>query len=143
MSTSQDLIVEIHLAVRPNAALDPTETFNIGLAPSGLLTLVPGSSRVSNPGAEPLLPLLKNADLTPAPTTEVILDHDGAETVYTVRLKAKAQPRVLDNPSAGEPAYFCGFNTQNVNAVIVSSTAPEVDINTTLPVSVLRTGSNC
>lgn len=143
ISTGQHLIVEIHLMARPNAVLDPTETFRIGLAPSGLLTLQEGSSRVSNPGAQPLLELPKGMDLTPTPTTPITLDLTGTqETVYTVRLEAKAQPRVIAAPGA-YPGYFCGFNTQYVNAVIVSSKATEVEINTTLPVSVLRAGSSC
>lgn len=141
IGTGQDLVVEVHLATRPNVRLDPTETIFLGLAPSGLLTLESGSSRVSAaPGASPSAPLPRGADLTPAPTTPVDLDPGGAETIYTVRLKAKAQPAVLD---AKDPAYFCGFNTQYVNAVIMSNKRTEKQINTTLPVSVLRAGSSC
>jgi hypothetical protein len=136
MSMGGLLEVEIHLAVRTGASRDRNEHFFIGFWPSGLMTLQPGTSKVIQHG----LPELGVSDLKPAPTTSVDNLDPNATTVYKLEVAAIPQPAVIGaSPGSG---YFCGFNTQAVNAIVVSNKYPNTQIIATLPVSVLRT-SDC
>jgi hypothetical protein len=128
------LDVEIQLALRTGVTPDPDEHFYIGLWPSGLMTLQPNTTTVSQPN----VPSTRINDLKPTPTTAVTdLDPHGAPTKYTLNVAAVPQPAVTGaSPGSG---YFCGYNTQAVNAILVSSKHSATQILTTLPVSVLRT----
>lgn len=132
MNMSDTLVVEVHLSAT-DVPPDPTETFNIGLAPSGLLTLDPDfKNTVSVAGSAPTQ-LTRN--LTPAPQPVVPPLPPSGDVVFTVRLAAKPQRAVINSDG---PGYFCGFNTQYVNVVLKSDQHDDVPVNTTLPVSVLR-----
>ncbi|OBA96294.1 hypothetical protein A5662_18120 [Mycobacteriaceae bacterium 1482268.1] len=128
------LDVEIRLAVPKGVTPDPEEHFFIGFWPSGLMTLQPNTTKVLQPGH----PAVDVNDLKPVPTTAVTaLDPGGATTTYTLSVAAIPQPAVTGaSPGSG---YFCGYNTQAINAILVSSKYPTTQILTTLPVSVLRT----
>lgn len=128
------LDVEIRLAVPEGVTPDPEENFFVGFWPSGLMTLQTNTTQVRQPGR----PAVDVTDLKPVPTTAVTaLDPGGATTTYTLSVAAIPQPAVTGaSPGSG---YFCGYNTQSVNAILVSSKYPTTQILTTLPVSVLRT----